>query len=299
MSLKGMMTGRKAYKAHGNGNYAEAMKLYEEAWNEGMDNPRWILGYTVLLLRDGQYAKAREILVKLQKNPALGPELKNQLFINYAAAVFRMGEMEKGVRLLERQHEHAPSGLIYQTLGYLYVEKYLPENTPDFDALEAAARAEAAEAAAKEAAEAAEAAEAGETGDAAETEEAVEAPAAPAEAKPSAREEWAKAVEKAEAFIRESVEYDDEDSVCLDNLGQWLYRVRDDKAGAKEWFEKALKIKPGQIDTLWFLSRYDLDKGDNQAALKKIEDILDNGRFSPLNFVDKKMAEDELARLKG
>ena len=35
------------------------------------------------------------------------------------------------------------------------------------------------------------------------------------------------------------------------------------------------------------------------AALKKIEDILDNGRFSPLNFVDKKMAEDELARLKG
>ena len=293
MSLKGMMTGRKAYKAHGNGNYAEAMKLYEEAWTEGMDNPRWILGYTVLLLRDGQYAKAREILVKLQKNPALSPELKNQLFINYAAAVFRMGEMEKGVRLLERQHEHTPSGLVYQTLGYLYVEKFVPEHTPDFDALEAAALAEAAEAAAKEAAEA------GEAEDTAEKNEAAEAPAAPAEAKPSAREEWAKAMEKAEAFIRESVDYDDEDSVCLDNLGQWLYRVRDDKAGAKEWFEKALKIKPGQIDTLWFLSRYDLDNGDDKAALKKIEAILDNGRFSPLNFVDKKMAEDELARLKG
>jgi len=293
MSLKGMMTGRKAYKAHGNGNYAEAMKLYEEAWTEGMDNPRWILGYTVLLLRDGQYAKAREILVKLQKNPALGPELKNQLFINYAAAVFRMGEMEKGVRLLERQHEHAPSGLVYQTLGYLYVEKFVPEHTPDFDALEAAALAEAAETAAKEAAEA------GEAEDTAEKNEAAEAPAAPAEAKPSAREEWAKAMEKAEAFIRESVDYDDEDSVCLDNLGQWLYRVRDDKAGAKEWFEKALNIKPGQIDTLWFLSRYDLDNGDNQAALKKIEAILDNGRFSPLNYVNREMAEAELARLKG
>ena len=286
MSLKGMMTGRKAYKAHGAGNYAEALKLYDEAWTEGMDNPRWILGYTVLLLRDGQYAKAREILVKLQKNPALTPDLKNQLFINYAAAVFRMGELEKGVRLLERQHEHGVSGLVYQTLGYLYVEKFLPENTPDFDAIEAAALAEA------------QAAEASETEETEET-ELVEAPAAKEEDKPSAREEWQQAKEKADAFLKESIEYDDEDSVCLDNMGQWLYRVQDDKAGAKAWFEKALKIKPSQIDTLWFLSRYDLEKGDKKAALEKIDAILDNGRFSPLNYVDRKMAEDELARLKG
>ncbi len=287
MSMKGMMIGRKAYKAHGNGNYAEALKLYDEAWAEGMDNPRWILGYTVLLLRDGQYAKAREILVKLQKSPALSPDMKNQLFINYAAAVYRMGELEKGIRLLERQHEHGPAGLIYQTLGYLYVEKYAPENTPDFDALEAAALAEA-QAAAAEAAEEGEAA--------AETEET---PAAQEEAKPSAREEWEQGKARAEAFIRESIEYDDEDSVCLDNLGQWLYRVMGDPEGAKEWFDKALKIKPGQIDTLWFLSRYDLEKGDKAAALQKMEAILENGRFSPLNFVNRKLAEDELARLKG
>ena len=287
MSMKGMMIGRKAYKAHGNGNYAEALKLYDEAWAEGMDNPRWILGYTVLLLRDGQYAKAREILVKLQKSPALSPDMKNQLFINYAAAVYRMGELEKGIRLLERQHEHGPAGLIYQTLGYLYVEKYAPENTPDFDALEAAALAEA-QAAAAEAAEEGEAA--------AETEET---PAAQEEAKPSAREEWEQGKARAEAFIRESIEYDDEDSVCLDNLGQWLYRVMGDQEGAKEWFDKALKIKPGQIDTLWFLSRYDLEKGDKAAALQKMEAILENGRFSPLNFVNRKLAEDELARLKG
>ena len=36
-----------------------------------------------------------------------------------------------------------------------------------------------------------------------------------------------------------------------------------------------------------------------KAALEKIDTILDNGRFSPLNYVDRKMAEDELARLKG
>ncbi len=292
MSLKGMMTGRKAYKAHGNGNYAEAMKLYGEAMEEGMDNPRWILGYTVLLLRDGQYAKAREVLVGLQKHPALTPDMKNQLFVNYAAAVFRMGELDKGVRLLERQHAHGVSGLVYQTLGYLYVEKYLPENTPDFDVIEAEAAAEAAEKAAAAAEQAAE-----ETEEGAGTETAAPAAEEP-EAKPSLREEWQAGKEKAEAYIRASIEYDDEDSVCLDNMGQWLYRVKGDRAGAKEWFDKALKQKANQIDTLWFLSRYDLEKGDTKAARAKIETILENNRFSPLNYVNRPMAEEELARLK-
>ena len=293
MGLKSFFKAQKAYKAHADGDTATAMRLYEEAMADGMDQPRYLLSYSVLLIRDGQYEKARKILVDMQRHPSLTPDQKTELFVDYAACAFRMGELDKAVNLLTRQHQHAPSGLLYQTLGYLLVEKFSPEHTPDFDALEAAALAEAAEAAAKEAAEA------GEAEDTAEKNEAAEAPAAPAEAKPSAREEWAKAMEKAEAFIRESVDYDDEDSVCLDNLGQWLYRVRDDKAGAKEWFEKALKIKPGQIDTLWFLSRYDLDNGDDKAALKKIEAILDNGRFSPLNYVNREMAEAELARLKG
>ena len=33
-----------------------------------------------------------------------------------------MGELQKGIDLLERQHAKQPSGLVYETLGYLYVE---------------------------------------------------------------------------------------------------------------------------------------------------------------------------------
>ena len=57
------------------------------------------------------------------------------------------------------------------------------------------------------------------------------------------------------AFIQESVDYDDEDPVCLDNLGQAYYRVTGEKDKAKEWFEKAHAEKDSQIDTLWFLAR--------------------------------------------
>ena len=98
-------------------------------------------------------------------------------------------------------------------------------------------------------------------------------------------------------MIDASLEYDDEDPVCLDNKGQYYYRVLGDKAAAKEWFEKAHEEKPGQIDSLWFLSRYDLDNGDKAAALEKLEVAVD-GRFSPLNFVSKADVEAEIARLK-
>ena len=90
----------------------------------------------------------------------------------------------------------------------------------------------------------------------------------------SPEEEWNAGIEKAEEFIRKSVEYDDEDPVCLDNLGEFLYRVRGDKAAAKEWFDKAIEIKENQIDTLYFLSRYDLDAGNREAAVEKLKGAL-------------------------
>ena len=111
-------------------------------------------------------------------------------------------------------------------------------------------------------------------------------------------EAWEAGKEKAKAFILKSVDYDDEDSICLDNMAQWLYRVEDDRAGAKEWFDKAIAIKDSQIDTLYFLSRYDEEAGDKAAALEKLEKAAE-GRFSPLNYCTKDMVSAEIARLKG
>ena len=119
---------------------------------------------------------------------------------------------------MEHQHEKQESGLIYETLGYLYVE-------------------------------------AGET-------------------------------EKALEYNTKAYEYDDEDAITLDNLGQTYYRLVGDKKTAKEYFEKALAVRPGQIDTLYFLAQYDLEAGDKQSAREKLEKALE-GRFSPLNYATK------------
>ncbi len=89
--------------------------------------------------------------------------------------------------------------------------------------------------------------------------------------------------EKALAFNLEALEYDDEDPVTLDNLGQTYYRLLGDREKARLYFEKALEIKDSQIDTLYFLSLYDQEEGKTREAREKLEKALE-GRFSPLNF---------------
>jgi len=270
-NMKGMM----ALNAHNKGDLVKAKKLYEEAIAGGLMSARPMLGYALLLIREGSYEKAMDLLIKTQKAPDLTPDRKSQLFVDYAACCAKTGQLDKGVRLLERQHAKAPTGLTYQTLGYLYVEQLDPVNKPVADENTVIAPAEGA------------------------AEEAAESkPLTVAEKQAILDQQWEERKEKAFKLLQDAIDYDDEDPVCLDNLAQYHYRVLGDKETAKPWFDKAHEEKPGQIDSLWFLSRYDLEKGDKAAAIEKLETALE-GRFSPLNYVDEPMIEAELKKLKG
>lgn len=280
MGFMATIKAQQAMRAHGKGDLEQAKKLYEEAIDKGMMSSRPMLGYAILLIREGSYDKAMPLLIKAQKCPDLTPDQKSQLFVDYAACLMKKGELDKAIHLLEKQHNRAPIGLTYQTLGYMYVEKYSGAKP-------------VAEAAPEKAAEALEMPEAPETE--ASTEAAEEQPKF--KTQEDIDREWQEGIDKMFAFIQESVDYDDEDPVCLDNLGQAYYRVTGEKDKAKEWFEKAHAEKDSQIDTLWFLSRYDLEAGDKAAAIAKLEKALD-GRFSPLNFCTKEMVQKEIERLK-
>lgn len=280
MGFMATIKAQQAMRAHGKGDLEQAKKLYEEAIDKGLMSARPMLGYAILLIREGSYDKAMPLLIKAQKCPDLTPDQKSQLFVDYAACLMKKGELDKAIHLLEKQHNRAPIGLTYQTLGYMYVEKYSGAKP-------------VAEAAPEKAAEAPEMPENADTE--ASAEEAAEQPKV--KTQEDIDREWQEGIDKMFAFIQESVDYDDEDPVCLDNLGQAYYRVTGEKDKAKEWFEKAHEEKDSQIDTLWFLSRYDLEAGDKAAAIAKLEKALD-GRFSPLNFCTKDMVQEEVERLK-
>lgn len=274
MGFMATIKAQQAMRAHGKGDLEQAKKLYEEAIDKGLMSARPMLGYAILLIREGSYDKAMPLLIKAQKCPDLTPDQKSQLFVDYAACLMKKGELDKAIHLLEKQHNRAPIGLTYQTLGYMYVEKYSGAKPVAEAAPEKAAEAPETEASA----------EAAEEQMKVKTQEDID-------------REWQEGIDKMFAFIQESVDYDDEDPICLDNLGQAYYRVTGDKAKAKEWFDKAHAEKDSQIDTLWFLSRYDLEAGDKAAAIAKLEKALE-GRFSPLNFCTKEMVQEEVDRLK-
>lgn len=231
----GIMTGfkvRAALNKHQKGDKEEALKMYEALYQEGVVAASYMLPYSVLLLRAGgeeNLEKVREILVKAQKATDLSTEKRQQLLMNYSVACWKLGDKEKAINTLEATHNKYPCGLIYQTLGYLYVE----------------------------------------SGDA----------------------------EKALQYNTEALDYDDEDSVVLDNMAQTYYRLLNDKEKAKEYFQKAHEVNPRQIDTLYFLSRYDLEEGNKQSAIEKLEQALE-GNFSPLNFRTREEIEQEVEKLK-
>lgn len=269
-SLKAQM----AMRAHGKGDLEKAKALYQEAIGKGVLEARPMLAYALILIREGKYEEAMALLLKAQKAPDLTPDRKTQLFVDYAACCAKTGQIDKGVKLLERQHERTAIGISYQTLGYLYVEQ-LAAGKPVADESTVVM-----------------------VPGPHEFSDPVPGEGLTVEEKQAILDEqWAAKVEKARKLLEDSIEYDDEDPVCLDNMAQFLYRVMGDKAAAKEWFDKAHEEKPGQIDSLWFLSRYDLENGDKSAAIEKLETALE-GRFSPLNYADKAMIEAEIARLK-
>ena len=122
----------KALRMQRNGNYQEAIKLYEEAIAEGMNDPRFLMPYALLIIRDGQYQKAREFLVAHQKVP-MSPGQRTEMLVYYATCCFRLGNTDKGISTLEQQFRKTETGLLYQTLGYLYVDKYDRDHRPDFE----------------------------------------------------------------------------------------------------------------------------------------------------------------------
>ena len=265
---------QQAMRAHTKGDKEKAKVLYKEALDKGLMEARPMLAYALLLIREGSYEEAMALLSKTQKAADLTPDRKSQLFVDYAACCAKTGQLEKGIRLLEKQHERTPIGISYQTLGYLYVEELAQGKTVADENTVVMVPGPY------------------------EYSDPVPGEGLTVEEKQKILDEqWQKKLDRTRKMLDDSLEYDDEDPVCLDNMGQFLYRIMGDKAAAKAWFDKAHEEKPGQIDSLWFLSRYDVENGDTAAAIEKLETAA-QGNFSPLNFASKDMVLAEIERLK-
>ena len=89
-------------------------------------------------------------------------------------------------------------------------------------------------------------------------------------------------------FNAKAMEYDDEDAVVLDNMGQ-LNLAMGQKDKALEYFTKAHEIKPRQVDTLYYLAVLAAEKGDKQKAVGYLDEAL-SGNYSALCTTSRQQA---------
>ena len=116
---------RKALMLHQKGDLEAAKAVYAQLYANGYITAAYILPYSVLLLREGgeeNYRKVKEMLRKAEKASDMNAERRQQLLMNYAVAQYKLGELDKGIHLLEESHRKSPCGLTYGALGFLYIE---------------------------------------------------------------------------------------------------------------------------------------------------------------------------------
>ncbi len=98
-------------------------------------------------------------------------------------------------------------------------------------------------------------------------------------------------------FNAQALDYDNEDAVILDNLGQ-LNLAMGDKEKALEYFTKAHEAKPKQVDTLYYLAVLANEKGDSAKAKEYLNTALNEGNYSALCTTTKAQAQELLDSLK-
>lgn len=129
----GFLDGVKARKAllkHQKRDYDGALADYRALYEKGYIAAAYLLPYTSLLLRRGgeeNYLLVKEILRRCEKAPDLNQTHRQDLWMNYAVAQYKLGEMDKALQLLERSHQKAPCGHTYAALGFLYIEAGMTE----------------------------------------------------------------------------------------------------------------------------------------------------------------------------
>jgi tetratricopeptide (TPR) repeat protein len=74
-------------------------------------------------------------------------------------------------------------------------------------------------------------------------------------------------------FNQKAYEYDDEDAVILDNLGQ-MNLAMGKREEAFDFFKRAHERKPTQVDTLYYLAKLYAEDGEKAAAVKMLERAL-------------------------
>ena len=136
-AAKAAYNGNRAYHLHVDANklagegkvaqakekYQAALKLYDEAVRQGNKAPNIMQAYTLLLMREGEFEKARALMEDMSRQKGLSDGDWFQLRIQYSIYLWHAGQLDRAIETIGRAAAHSMNGSIYGTLGMYWVDK--------------------------------------------------------------------------------------------------------------------------------------------------------------------------------
>lgn len=105
------------------GNTEKGEKLYQMAYKTGLMTPNCKIAYSSFCLRENQFDKGRRLINEIINSSRTTKADKLNAKHNLSVLVWKEGNLEEALEILEEVHKEQPATNTYGTMGVLYLEK--------------------------------------------------------------------------------------------------------------------------------------------------------------------------------
>lgn len=121
--------------ADANAKLELAMEQYQEAYAAGCRKVGVMMGYAALLMRRGEFERARELMKEISTDKSMSEDTHFELRVSYSICLWKLGLLDEAIKTVLYAGKHAKNSSYYSALCTFMVEK--ARRTGEFDAAQA------------------------------------------------------------------------------------------------------------------------------------------------------------------
>ena len=114
---------RQGRPADANAKLALAADQYRDAYEAGCRKVNIMMGYAALMMRNGEFARARELMKEISTDKSMSEDTHFELRISYSICLWRLGLLDKAIETIRYAGKHAKNSSYYSSLGTYLVEQ--------------------------------------------------------------------------------------------------------------------------------------------------------------------------------
>ena len=114
---------RMAMRAYYGGDVKKGEKWFEKAYKTGEMTPECKIAYSSFCLRENKFERGKKLLNNVINSRYSSAEDKLGAKHNLAVLIWREGDLDGAIELMEQVHKQMPATATYGTLGVLYLER--------------------------------------------------------------------------------------------------------------------------------------------------------------------------------